>query len=98
MPEPSRALADYDLPDLDLPVGLAIVGGAVLGGLAGFLFLTARGSRARHDIAVVIDRLLDGLDTTLASWNDVQQRASDARRSMGTPGPRPSTSADAGLT
>ena len=83
MPEPTNALADYDLPDLDLPTGVAVVGGALLGAFAGFLFLTARGARARHDIALVVERMFDGVDTLLTSWEHVQRRASEARRVMG---------------
>jgi hypothetical protein len=83
MAEPTNALADYDLPDLDLPMGVAVVGGALLGGLAGFLLLTARGARARHDIALVVERMFDGVDTLLASLEHVQHRAAEARRVMG---------------
>jgi hypothetical protein len=82
MDDLTPALADFDLPDADLPVGVAVVGGAVLGGLAGFLFLTARGSRARHDIARAIDRMFDGLDKVLAGWGHYQNRASEARHAI----------------
>lgn len=79
MDEPTYALADYDLTDVDLPVGLAVLGGALLGGIAGFLFLTARGTRARRDISRTIDRAFHELDTLLESWGNVQQRAAHAR-------------------
>lgn len=82
MPDPTTTLADYDPPDLDLPPAVAIVGGALLGGLAGFFFLTARGNRARHDIALAVDRMFDGLDTVLASWTHVQDRAAEAKRAL----------------
>ena len=53
--------------------------GALLGGLAGFLFFTTRGGRARHDIAVASGRLFDGLDAALASWARLQHHAAAMR-------------------
>ena len=98
MPEPTNALADYDLPDLDLPMGVAVIGGALLGGVAGFLFLTARGARTRHDIALVVERMFDGLDTMLASWDHVQHRAAEARRAIGKSDARESNWTGEGLS
>lgn len=77
--ETSAALQDYDLPDFDLPVGVAVLAGAVAGSLGAFLFLTHRGSRVRQDLTARLDRALEGLDTVLTGWNDVQQRASALR-------------------
>ena len=77
MNEPTSALADAQhlVPDFtDLPAGTAVLAGALLGGLGGFLFLTARGEQLRRDIAATASRLLEGLDSALESWAHLQQQ------------------------
>jgi hypothetical protein len=84
MPEPTTALADVQhlVPDLsDLSPGTAVVAGALLGGLGGFLFLTARGAQVRHDLSATASRLLEGLDAAFEGWAHLQQQGEKWRRS-----------------
>ncbi len=82
MPQQPTSLTVPEIPDIDLPIGVAMVGGALLGSLAGFLFLTARGSRVRQDLAFTVERLLGGLDTTLTSVVSATQRLEETRRAF----------------
>jgi hypothetical protein len=67
-------LPHRDRPELDLPAGLAVVGGAVLGGVAGYLLLTTRGARLRHDLDGVVDRLFGSANSVLDSWQRARRR------------------------
>ena len=82
MPQQPTSLTVPEIPDIDLPVGVAMVGGALLGSLAGFLLLTARGARVRQDLALTVERLLGGLDTTLTSVVSATQRLEETRRAF----------------
>ncbi|MBA2356085.1 MAG: hypothetical protein H0V80_15650 [Acidobacteria bacterium] len=84
MPAPLDSLQDYSLPDFDLPVGAAVVGGALIGSFGAFLFLTARGTVLRHDLTARFERLLEGLETVLTGWGDLQQRATGLRSLIDT--------------
>lgn len=75
----SDVLQDFELPDVDMPVGVAVLGGALLGAVGAFLFLTERGGQVRRDISAKLDHLLGGFDQVLTGWNDLQQRASGLR-------------------
>ena len=91
MTDTTSTLAHDSLHAPDLPPALAVLAGAVLGGLGGYLFLSARGSRARHDLAVAATHLLDGVDAALAGWTRVQERAAAVRNAV--PPARPTSSA-----
>ena len=80
MADATTALTDH-APDFDLPTALAVAGGAVVGGLAGFLFLTRAGHTVRHDVANAAEALFDGLETLLATWDRVKQRPDRSGRS-----------------
>ena len=85
-------LPQYDTPELDLPVGLAVLGGAVLGGLAGYLLLTARGMRLREEIEGLVDRLFDGLDTAMDSRQRAQRPPAERQaQASASSGPTPSS-------
>ena len=75
MADPTTPLTAHDAPDLDLPASLAVLGGAAIGGLAGFLFLTTAGNRVRRDVLTAAGGLFDGFDTLLATWDRVQHRS-----------------------
>lgn len=87
-------------PDLDLPVALAVLGGAVLGGLAGYLLLTAPGMRLREDLDALVDRLGDGFDMAFDGWHRFQRPAhhQDAAADVGAPSPPPTRAARGDLT
>jgi len=72
------ALASHHRLEPDLPPLVAVLIGALLGGLGGFLFLSTRGGRVRHDITVASARLFDGLDSALGSWARLQRHATAA--------------------
>lgn len=69
-----------DRPDLDLPAGLAVLGGAIVGGCAGYLLLTRRGTHLRDQLEDVVDRLFGGVDSALGSWQRAQQRQARDRQ------------------
>lgn len=75
-------LAHRDRPELDLPGGLAVLAGAVLGGVAGYVLLTTRGARLRGDIDGVVDRLFGGVNSVLESWQRARQRGDAFRPSL----------------
>ncbi len=79
MTDTPSALATHHRLEPDLPPVAAVLIGALLGGLGGFLFLTTRGGRARHDIAVASAHLFDGLDSALGSWAQLQRHAAAIR-------------------
>jgi pimeloyl-ACP methyl ester carboxylesterase len=68
MTDTPSALASQHGLEPDLPPLAAVLIGVLLGGLGGFLFLTTRGGRVRHDITVASARLFEGLDSALGSW------------------------------
>lgn len=68
-------LTPRERPDIDVPAGLAVFGGAVLGGLAGYLLLTPRGHRLRHDLDGVVHRVFGGFDSLLAGWQRASRRS-----------------------
>lgn len=83
MHEPTSALADVQhlVPDLtDLSPGTAMLAGALLGAVGGFLFLTARGGQVRRDLAATTSRLLEGLDAAFDGWTHLQQQSEKWRR------------------
>lgn len=73
MADPMRA-PSADRTRLDVPAGVAVLGGAVAGGLAGYLLLTNRGLRAVADLEQAIERLVAGIDTSLDSWARARHR------------------------
>lgn len=73
-------LARHEAPELDLPAGLAVTAGAVLGALAGYLLLTRRGARLRQELDEAVDGWFAGVESVVAGW----QRA---RRHLGSPTP-----------
>ena len=79
MTDTPSARTNHHRLEPDLPPAAAVLVGAVLGGLGGFLFLTSSGGRARHDIAVASARLFEGIDTALGSWARLQQHAAAMR-------------------
>lgn len=90
MHDTTRALADSPHLAPDLPPGVAILAGALLGGLGGFLFFTTRGGQVRHDLERQAASLLGGLDAALAGWASLQRhatalRSGDTRDQAATP-------------
>jgi len=73
MHDTTSALTDSQQLAPDLPIGVAILAGALLGGLGGFLFFTSRGGHVRHDLTRTSASLLEGLDSALAGWATLQQ-------------------------
>lgn len=69
-------------PDIEFPAGLAVFGGAVLGGLAGYLLLTPRGARLRHDLDDAVDRLFGGVDSLLDGWQRARRRSETSDPSL----------------
>lgn len=80
MAETTSALADVENLVADLPTGTAILAGAILGGVGGFLFLTSRGAQVRHDLTTTASRLLDGVDAALNGWAQLQRHGNAWRR------------------
>jgi hypothetical protein len=80
MPETTSAFADVEQLVPDLPTGAALMAGAILGGLGGFLFLTSRGAQVRHDLTSTASRLLQGLDAALDGWAQLQRHGDAWRR------------------
>lgn len=76
-----------DRPDLDLPVGLAVLGGAVVGACAGYLLLTARGTRLREELEDLVERLFDGADSALGSWRRAQRSTQERDATPASDGP-----------
>ncbi|HTU99360.1 MAG TPA: hypothetical protein VMF13_02400 [Luteitalea sp.] len=72
MPDLTPSITDHDIPEIDLPKPLAVIGGAVLGGLAGYLLLTASGNRLRQDLLSGADGFFGGVNSLLATWDRVQ--------------------------
>ena len=72
MPDLTPSITDHDIPEIDLPTPLAVIGGAVLGGLAGYLLLTTAGNRLRQDLMSGADRMFGGVNSLLATWDRVQ--------------------------
>lgn len=74
MPDMTTAVADARHLVSDMSPGAAVLAGAVLGGLGGFLFLTSRGTQVRHGVLDTTSRLLDGLDAALSGWTHLQRQ------------------------
>jgi hypothetical protein len=85
MADQTTSLTAHDVPDLDLPAALAVLGGAAIGGLAGFLFLTTAGNRVRRDVLTAAGALFDGFDTLLTTWDRVQHRPGRSGRDTTRP-------------
>lgn len=80
MAETTSAIADVEHLVADLPTGTALLAGAILGGLGGFLFLTSRGAQVRRDLSTTASHLLDGLDSALNGWAQLQRHSNAWRR------------------
>lgn len=74
MPDTTHALADTHPLRSEMSAGAAVLAGAVLGGLGGFLFLTSRGTQVRQGVLDTTSRLLDGLDGALSGWAQLQRQ------------------------
>ena len=79
MAELTHASLDRETSSGDLPTATAVIGGALLGGVAGFLFLTARGRRVRDELVRIVDQVFGGVDVVLDRWAQVQRLASETR-------------------
>jgi len=73
-------------------VVLSAIAGAALGGLAGFLFLTERGRRLRHDLEPRLDEFARELANLQGTVSRARSAATEGWRMVADAGARPAGS------
>lgn len=63
-------------------IALAMLGGAVIGGVAGYLYLTDEGQQLRRRLEPTLDGVLDEVRTLGSAVGQARQAASEGWRSV----------------